>query len=381
MNYLTRLAAVGLMAANLSACGWFSSEVEVEPAPLVKFEAEKDVDLLWRTSVGSLGEKFNQLTMGITTDRIYTSSVSGNVYALDRASGDVVWSAELDVPVAGGVGVGPKQIAVTTEQGMLIVLNNENGEEIWRKQLQAEALSPAQMNEQLLVSQLQNGSLVAFDVNTGEQKWTYDTQIPALTLRGTSAPIVALDATLAAFANGKLVAVDNRNGGLLWERLIAAADGKSELERIIDIDGQPILANGVVYVVSYQGKLVAVSVQDAQVLWSKDASSYRQLAAGFGNIYVSEDNSFIQAYDQRTSASVWQQPALELREASAPAVIGNTVVVGDFDGYLHFMSQIDGRFVARYQVDGSGIRSDMKVVDDTLYVLTNAGRLAAIKLQ
>lgn len=381
MKYLTRLAVVGLMTANLSACGWFSSEVEIEPAPLVKFDQEKEVDVVWRTSVGSLGEKFNQLTMGITAERIYTSSAQGNVYALSRADGDQIWSVDLETAIAGGVGVGPKQIAVTSVEGELIVLNSSDGSEMWRRQLPAEALSPAQMNEQILVSQLQNGSLIAFDANTGVQKWTYDTQIPALTLRGTSAPIVALDATLASFANGKLVAVDNRNGGLLWERLIAAADGKSELERIIDIDGQPIVANGVVYAASYQGKLAAVSVQDAQVLWTKDASSYRKLAAGFGNIYVSEDNSFIQAYDQRTSASVWRQPALEYREASSPAVVGNTVVVGDFAGYLHFMSQIDGRFVARYQVDGSGIRSDMKVVDDTLYVLTNAGRLAALKLQ
>lgn len=381
MKLLTRLAVVGLLSANLTACGWFSSEIEIEPAPLVSFEAEKKADVVWRTSVGSLGEKFNQLTMGVSQENIYTSSAEGVIYAIQRSSGDVLWNVDLETPVVGGVGVGPAQIAVSSEDGELIVLSTADGSELWRKQLSAEALSPAQMNESLMVSQLQNGKLVAFDLTTGEQKWTYDTQIPALTLRGTSAPIVALDATLAAFANGKLVAVDNRNGGLLWERLIAAADGKSELERIIDIDGQPTLDNGVIFVVSYQGKLVAVSVQDSQVLWSVDASSYRQLATGFGNVYVSEANSYIQAYDQRTSASVWRQPALENRQASAPAVIGNSVVVGDFEGYLHFMSQVDGRFIARTHLDSSGIRGDMKVVDDTLYVLSNSGRLAAIKLQ
>ena len=218
------------------------------------------------------------------------------------------------------------------------------------------------------------------DLNTGERRWTYDSQIPRLTLRGTSAPIVAANITIAGFASGKLVAVRNDTGVEVWERLVAAPEGKTELERMVDIDGRPLYVDGVIYIVSYQGRLVAINAKDAQILWSQAASSYRSLASGFGNIYVSETTGFIQAFDQRSSASVWSQTALEYRQATSPVVLGNTVVVGDYEGYLHFMSQVDGHFVSRHKVDSSGLGGDMRVIDDTLYVLTNGGRLAALKL-
>ena len=148
----------------------------------------------------------------------------------------------------------------------------------------------------------------------------------------------------------------------------------------VDIDGQPLFLDGIIYAVSYQGKLVAINARNAQILWSQDSSSYQNLAAGFGNIYVSEETGFVQAFDQRSSASVWRQTALEYRQTTAPSVLDNTVVVGDFEGYLHFMSQVDGHFVARHRVDSSGLRGDMKAIDSTLYVLTNDGRLAALQL-
>jgi len=381
MKYLARILVAGFLALSLSACGWFGGEVEIEPAELVSFDEEKDVKTLWSRSVGSgAGDKFSQLTFGIGNDVIYTSDVDGRVVAVNRLDGKELWTADLETTVIGGVGVGPQHVAVSTEQGEIIVLNSTDGLELWRKQLSSEALSPAQMNNDILVSQLVTGKLVALDLNTGERRWTYDSQIPRLTLRGTSAPIVAANITIAGFASGKLVAVRNDTGAEVWERLVAAPEGKTELERMVDIDGRPLYVNGVIYIVSYQGRLVAINAKDAQILWAQDASSYRSLASGFGNIYASETTGFIQAFDQRSSASVWSQTALEYRQPTSPAVLGNTVVVGDFEGYLHFMSQVDGHFVSRHKVDSSGIGGDMRVIDGTLYVLTNGGRLAALQL-
>ncbi|MEH6577495.1 MAG: outer membrane protein assembly factor BamB [Amphritea sp.] len=381
MKFLSRVVVAGLLALNLSACGWWGGEVEIEPAELVSFEEEKDVKTLWRTSIGDgLGDKFNQLTFGINGDVIYACDVEGKVFAINRADGKKLWSVNLDTVVIGGVGVGPQHIAVTTDQGEVIVLNSADGSELWREQLSSEVLAPTQMNENILVAQLLNGKLVAMDINTGEHLWTFDSQIPRLTLRGTSTPIVAANVSVAGFASGKLIAVDNNTGAQLWERRIAAPEGQTELERMVDIDGQPLFLNGVIYAVSYQGKLVAINASSAQILWSQDSSSYQSLAAGFGNIYVSEETGFVQAFDQRSSASVWRQTALEYRQTTAPSVLDNTVVVGDFEGYLHFMSQIDGHFVARHRVDSSGLRGDMKAIDSTLYVLTNDGRLAALQL-
>lgn len=382
MKQIGRILATGCCALALSACGWWGGEIEIEPAELVSFEQEKKVKKLWSTSIGSgLGEKYNKLSVGINGDTLFATDVQGNVSAVDRSSGKKLWSVDLDTAILGGVGVGFEQVAVSTESGEIIMLDAATGSEQWRQQLSSETLSPVQMNTDLAVAQLQNGKLVALDLATGERRWTYDSQIPRLTLRGTSAPIVAANLTIAGFASGKLVALRNDTGAEVWERQVVVPKGQSELERIVDIDAKPLFSNGVIYIVSYQERLVAVNAQDSNILWAQDVSSYQSLAAGFGNIYVSESNSFVQAFDQRSSASVWRQTALEYRETTAPATLGNTVVVGDYAGYLHFMSQIDGHFVARYQVDSSGIRGDMRSVDDTLYVLTNGGRLAALQLK
>jgi len=381
MKSLGRILVTGILAINLAACGWFGGEVEIEPAELVSFESEKSVKTLWSRSIGSgADDKFNQLTLGIAEDKIFASDSEGKVVAVNRADGKELWSVDLETTIIGGVGVGPQHVAVSTEQGELVMLDAVTGAEKWRSQLSSEALSPAQMNNELVVSQLISGKLIAMDINSGEHRWTFDSQIPRLTLRGSSAPIVAANITIAGFANGKVVAIRNDTGLQVWERLVAAPQGKTELERMVDIDGQPLFLNGVIYIVSYQGRLVAINARDAQVLWSQATSSYKGLAAGFGNIYVSNAGGHVQAFDQRSSASVWNQNALELRQLTSPAVVGNTVVVGDYEGYLHFMSQVDGHFVARYKVDSSALKGDMRVIDDTLYVLTNGGRLAALTL-
>ncbi|MDX2421607.1 MAG: outer membrane protein assembly factor BamB [Amphritea sp.] len=378
---LCRALLLVMCSLTISACGWWGGEVEIEPAELVDFDAEKDVDVLWSKSVGAgLGEAFNKLGLAVSGNAVYATDVEGNVFAFDRDNGSLLWRIELDTPIVGGVGIGPNHVAVTTESGEVVMLSAEDGVEMWRQQMSSETLSPVQMNSEMAVAQLQNGKLVAMNISTGERLWTYDSQIPRLTIRGTSSPIVAANATIAGFANGKLVAVRNDTGAELWERRVTVPEGKTELERLIDIDARPLYIDGVVYIVSYQGKLVAVSASDAQILWSQTASSYQSLAAGFGNIYVSQANGFIEAFDQRSSASVWRQAALENRQTTSPSVLGTTVVVGDYEGYLHFMSQVDGHFVARYKVDSDGLRGDTVAVDDVLYVLSNGGRLVALQL-
>lgn len=378
---LCRALMLAACTLTISACGWWGGEVEIEPAELVDFDAEKKVDLLWSKSVGAgLGESFNKLSLAVNGDVLYATDIEGSVFAFDRHDGHTLWSVELDAPIVGGVGVGPNHVAVATESGAVVMLSADDGTEMWRQQMSSETLSPVQMNTDMAVAQLQNGKLVAMNISTGERLWTYDSQIPRLTLRGTSAPIVAANVTIAGFANGKMAAVRNDSGVELWERRVTVPEGKTELERLIDIDARPLYIDGVIYIVSYQGKLVAVSASDAQILWSQTASSYQSLAAGFGNIYVSQANGFIEAFDQRSSASVWRQAALENRQTTSPAVLGTTVVVGDYEGYVHFMSQVDGHFVARYRADSDGLRGDMVVVDDVLYVLGNGGRLVALQL-
>lgn len=368
-------------AATISACGFWGGTEEVEPNQLVDFTAESSVSVVWSSSIGSgPGRKYHQMRPVVDGDRIFAADSKGLVVALDRNNGQRHWSINLKDTLIGGVGAGYGKVFVTTESGLLLALSAADGSEVWRRQLASEVTSPAQANPDIVVAQLVSGRLTALDIRTGEHLWTYDAQIPSLTLRGTSSPLVTNDVTFAGFANGRFLALQNDNGSVLWDQRIALAEGRSELERIIDVDGRAILLDNLLYIVGYQGRLVAINPFNAQVIWALDMSSYRSLASGFGNLYVAESNDHVQAVDAASSASVWRQTSLENRQLTSPGVLGRTVVVGDYEGYLHFMSQTDGRFTARYRVDSSGLRGDMLVVDDTLYVLSNAGRLMALRL-
>jgi outer membrane protein assembly factor BamB len=381
MNKLFRVLAAGALVVSVSGCSLWSSNDEVEPNELVDFKSERSVDVLWSARVGSgLGKKYHQFAPASDGVRIYANDAEGTVAAFDLATGKEVWEVELETALGAGIGVGPASVVVVTESGLVIALDSSSGQELWRRQVSSEAVAPAQLNRDLVVVQLVNGKVTALDTVSGEHRWTYDSQVPSLSLRGTAAPIVAADVTFAGFASGKLAALTNSNGNMLWEQRVAEPQGRSELERMVDIDGRPLLANQMLYVSSYQGRLVAINPFDAQIQWARDSSSYRTPAAGFGNIYVVEANDHVQAYDARSSASVWSQPALENRSVSAPAVLGNNVVVGDVEGYLHFMSQVDGHFVARYRADSEGVVGDMLAINDVLYVLGNDGRLLALRL-
>lgn len=381
MKYWSKLAAAAAMGLALSGCGMFSSEDSVEPSPLVSFEAEQQFQQLWTLRTGGdLGEKFHQLVPSIDGEQIFAVSAQGDLVAADLSTGKVNWRVELDTPIGGGAGAGNGIVVLATEAGEVIAFDTTDGQERWRYQASSEVISQPQMNAELLVIQQLNGKITALDLTTGEQRWSYDSQIPRLSLRGTSAPIVAADLTLAGFANGKLVAVENERGAPVWEQRIALSEGRTELERIVDVDGKLLVYNRLVYAGSYQGRLVALSPGSGQIVWSQDFSTYRSLAGGFGNIYAISADDQVHAFDARSGASVWRQDAMQHRRLTAPVVMGNSLVVADAEGYLHALSQVDGHFTARHRVSSAGVQSDLLVRDDVLYVLSNDGRLTALKL-
>lgn len=382
MKCVVKAAAALAVTLSLSGCGMFSSEETVEPSPLVSFEAEQELQQLWTLSTGgSLGSKFHQLVPSIDGQQIFAVNAEGELVAADLVSGRVNWRIDLETPIGGGVGAGNGIVVLATEAGVVIAFDATDGTERWRFQATSEVVAQPQMNAELVVVQQLDGKITALDVSTGDRRWSYDSQIPRLSLRGTSAPVVAADLTLAGFANGKLIAVENESGRPLWEQRIALAEGRSELERIVDIDGKPLVYNRVVYVGSYQGRLVALNPGNGQVVWSQELSTYRGLAGGFGNVYAISAKDEVLAFDARNSASVWRQDGLQNRRLTTPVVVGNSVIAADAEGYLHVMSQVDGHFTARHRVSSSGVQSDLLVRDDVLYVLSNDGRLTALKFK
>ena len=370
--------ALAVMAVGCSS----NSKKELPPNELPDIQEEVRLDAQWSRSIGDgQGELYNLLTPAVDGERLYAAAVSGEVVALDRLTGDKFWEVELDLPVSGGVGAGYGLVLVGTLKGEVIALDASNGEEKWRARVTSEVLSAPATNGDVVVVQTQDDRLIAFDASTGEQRWIYENSPAVLTLRGTSSPVMTNRMVIAGLSTGKLLALDASRGIPVWEQRVAIPQGRSELERVVDIDGNLLLSGGNLYVVTYQGKVAAFDAESGRQLWNRDASSYVGLAQGFGNVYVSLANGAVESVDERSTTSLWSNDALLRRQLSAPEVFSSYVAVGDFEGYLHLLSQVDGRFVGRERIDSDGLRARPLVVGNMLYVYGNGGKLEALTIK
>lgn len=369
---------VALTAIVTFLAGCAGTGDDIKPSPLVKINTEKSVQTLWSKNIGSnLGDKYHQLTPAIVGDNIFVSDVKGKISSFSVANGTLQWSTSLDVSISSGIGARDGMVVVATYSGDVIALSSDSGEILWQVPVGGEVVSPAQLNRNIVVVQLVTGDVVAIDRVSGEQRWVYTSNQPSLTLRGTSSPLVAVDATLVGLDNGKYIALDNQDGHVLWQQRIAISKGKSDIERLTDIDGKSILYKKVIYIPSYRGNLTAINPFSAQVLWRKPYSSYRGLAAANDTLFLSSDQDVVHAVDTQTAAEVWRQDLLLNRKLNSPVTISGAVAVGDKQGYIHFLAQDDGRFIARHKI-GAALIGDMLVKDNVLYVLSNNGRLTAM---
>ena len=383
MRDVKRWKNAALLALAVTAVGCSSNSTkELPPAELPKFEAEVELRTQWSRSVGNgQGEMFNMLAPAIEGEVIYAAAANGDVMALNRENGKVIWSTDVDTEISGAIGVYYDQVYVGTPKGQLIALNASNGEELWRASVTSEVLSAPASNGDVVVVQTQDDRLIAFDAQSGSQRWIVENTPAVLTLRGTGSPLVTSRLVLAGLSSGKVVAVDASRGLPVWEQRVALAQGRSELERIVDIDGGLLMSGGTVYAVSYQGRVAAMDLESGRILWQRDASSSVGVAQGFGNVYVSEASGTVEAIDERSATALWSNDSLARRQLSAPQVFSSYVAVGDFEGYLHLLSQVDGRFVGRTRVDSSGLRVQPLVVGDVMYVYGDGGKLAALTIK
>jgi outer membrane protein assembly factor BamB len=402
---LVACVGVALLCAGCSWFSWLPGVGDDEPDPdapaeLGKYKAEVKIKQLWAAKIGDgLGKKYLHLPTAVLADRIFAADGYGHVEARERFKGKRVWQTQVGDDesgmlsglnfmdkrdtsfVSGGVGAGEGLVFVGTTRAEAIALSAADGSERWRAQLTSEVLSTPVTGEGLVYLQTSDGRLVALDAKDGARRWTFDTQVPPLTLRGTGAPVFAEGIVVAGFANGKVGAFRAASGEPAWEQRVMLPQGRSDLERIVDVDGSPLISTSAVYAASYQGHLVALRPADGTVLWERDTSTYLDLAEGYGNVYVVDDKSVITAIDQRSSAVAWEQRGLFKRGVSAPVVMGNYLMVGDQEGYLHVLAQSDGRLVGRRKIDGKGIRSRPLAADDILYCIGNSGKLVGLKIE
>ena len=378
-----RWKTAALLTFAVLAAGCSSNDTkEPEPAELTKFEAEVELQKQWSRSIGEgQGETYSLLVPAVYGEQIYAADVEGLVVSVDRLTGKVNWKTDLEVPVSGAVGAGYGLVLVGTLRGEVIALDVASGEERWRSRVSSEVLAAPAVNGDIVLVQTQDDRLIALEIDTGAQRWSYEGSPAVLTLRGTGAPVLTNQLAIAGLSNGKVIALDTRRGLPVWEQRVAIPQGRSELERVVDIDGGLLLSGGTLYVATYQGRAAALDVDSGRIQWQRDASTYSGVALGYGSVYLSLASGTVEGVDERSTTALWSNDALARRQLSAPAVFSSYVVVGDREGYLHLLSQVDGRFVARERIDSSGLRARPVVEGDWLYVFSNDGKLVALTIR
>jgi outer membrane protein assembly factor BamB len=383
MHNVMRWKNAALLALAVMAVGCSSnSSKELPPAELPKITEEVRLEKVWSRSIGEgQGETFNMLVPAIDGEQIYAADVEGLVVAMDRNTGKVLWKEDLELPVSGAVGAGYGLVVVGTLKGEIIALDSASGEEKWRARVTSEVLAAPALNGDVVLVQTQDDRLIAFDMYTGDQRWIFENTPAVLTLRGTGSPILTNRLAVAGLSTGKVIALDAQRGVPVWEQRIAVPQGRSELERVVDIDGGLLLSAGTLYAVSYQGRVAALDFESGQVLWQREASSSVGVAQGYGSVYVSLASGTIEGVDERSASALWSNDALARRQLSAPEVFSSYVAFGDLEGYLHLVSQVDGRFVGRTRIDSDGLRARPLVVGDMLYAFGNGGNLVALTIK
>ena len=386
-----RVSILCLMLSVVTGCGFsdwvrnpFGDDEDPRaPAELLDVVSETAINRNWRINVGNgQGDNYKKLTPVVDGGFVFAASDDGEIIAVNTVNGDLMWQTEVENSITGGVGAGDGIVMIGTEAAELIVFNQSNGEEVWRASVSSEILSQPKTNGDIVVAQTVDGKLIALNREDGMQRWTYETTLPALTLRGTSSPILTSEGTVVAgFSNGILVSVAAEDGVYVWEERVAVPDGQYDIERVIDVDGELLVDGSRILAASYQGNLMAFDIASGQIVWGMEASSYHGMDQGFGNIYYSDDKSHLIALRNNSSDVVWQNEELQYRDLTAPKTISNYVAIADYEGYLHLVSQIDGRIVGRTRIDNDGIRSNLIDDDGKLIVYGNSGSLVSLTIE
>lgn len=383
LKWLVTLAMVFSLMGCSTISGWFDSDDEdpKQPVELESITQTVKIKRLWSAGVGDgQGDGFYRLQPVIDGDRIYAASAEGEVAAFERSRGKRLWKADMDTQLSGGVGVYDDALLLGSSDGFVIKVDANTAEQLWSTRLTGEILAAPQGNGRVVIAQTYDGKLQGLDFDSGEKLWTYDSNVPVLTIRGTNTPILRDNTVYAGFANGRVVAFDAMTGAVRWEVRVAISQGRSEIERIVDVDGSMALAGNELYAASYQGRVVAIDVTNGRKLWQQDISSFSGVSQGFGNVYVADEDGSLNAYLRNGQGLRWTQGALGYRQLSRPTPVSSYVAVADFEGIVHIISQVDGEFAGRVKADGDGVRADMLSDGNTLYVFGNSGKLVAYEI-
>jgi outer membrane protein assembly factor BamB len=375
------LLPVGL-AALLIAAGC-SKDKDVEPpAVLVKFPATLPMKKLWSEGVGG-GKKQLVLRLGlgpaIDNGIVFAASHKGELLAVSLDSGHHIWLKKLKIPISAGPGAGSGMVVVGSSKGAVVALDGATGRELWRARVNSELLSAPAISDKVVVMRSVDGRLHGLDAHTGKALWSVEQQVPRLSLRGTATPIIAKDVAISGFDNGKVMAVSLNTGDTVWDTALASPHGRTELDRLVDIDSAVHAVGDNVFAAGFQGRTAMLAVDSGQVWWAHDMSSYRGLAVDADNLYVTQSDGIVVALRQRDGSELWRNQKLKLRRLSTPVLTSTAVVIADFQGYVHWLDKNTGELVARERIAKERVTNSPVSVGDTVVVLSDGGKLAAYR--
>ena len=352
------------------------------PAKLTPFAATLRVQQLWSVTVDDKKAAPLRLGLGLAVDggRIYAAGHKGDVVALDLKNGRVLWRERTKAPLSGGTAAGGDLVVIGTSDGRLFALNAADGKTRWEIRINGEVLSPVAIAEKLIAVHTGDGRLRGLSPADGHELWVQEQQVPRLSLRGTSRPVIVGDTVLCGFDNGKVMAINGSDGSLLWEATVTPPHGRTELERLADIDAAVLVSGQNVYSVGFQGRVAMLALDTGQVWWSHELSSYRGMSLDDEALYAATADGEVVALRARTGAEIWRQGVLLHRGLSAPADMTDAIVVGDFQGYVHWLDKASGALMARTKAGSARISNAPVVVGDVVLVQTDRGQISAYRV-
>jgi len=371
------LAACALLI--LAAC---SKDKDVDqPAKLTDFNATLKAERVWTATVADKGAKPLRLGLGLSIDgnRVYAAGRKGEVAAFDLQSGRAVWRTKTKLALSGGPGSGAGLVVVGSTFGDIVALNPTTGAVIWKVRLNGEVLSAPAISERLIAIRTVDGKLHGIAPKDGQELWSTEQQVPRLSLRGTASPVLTGDLVLSGFDNGKVEAVNVSDGSVAWETTVSPPHGKTELERMDDVDSTVRVSGPDVYAVGFQGRISMLALDTGQTWWSHDASSFRALGLDDNSIYVSTSDGDVVALRRRTGTEIWRQKALAHRRLSAAVETDSAIVTADYQGYVHWLDKATGALAARASTGKVRISNSPVVAGNLVLVVNDTGKITAFR--
>lgn len=362
----------------LAAC---ASDKKLEkPAELTKFTSTVKVERVWSASAGDGAPKL-RLGLAVATDglAVYAASYGGDIQAFNVANGRKLWQTDTRLKLTGGPGVGEGLVVAGAGKGDIVALDAATGAQKWKTRVNSEILAAPAIGGGMVVLRLADGRVMALKAADGKEAWSAEQVVPKLSLRGTARPVIAGDMALCGFDSGRVSAYALKDGSTLWDITVAPPSGKSDIERLNDMDSMVKVVENDVYAATFQGKAARVDRETGQVVWTRDVSSYSGVATDDDGVFVSGSNGAVVKIGRRTGIEMWKQEVLANRRLSPPAVMGSLVAVADLDGYVHFLDGAKGELAGRIHALGGRVSAAPLVVNDLLIMMDVEGRIVALR--